>query len=422
MTPARDPHSTRALLLRNSLYILLAALLAVQWIVVRALGLAGHDPLFQSLGGGLAIFGAAFLLSWAAEAAQMDIPRALAMAFLALIAVLPEYAVDMYFAWQAPHKEGYAAFATANMTGANRLLIGLGWATVVATAWLSRRSRSIALERQQSVEIFFLIVATVYSFVIPWKQTISLWDASVLVTLFVIYMVLAGRAEHHEPELDGPAESIAALPAAQRRIAVIGLFLLSGAAILLAAEPFAEGLVATGRQFGIEEFLLVQWLAPLASESPEFIICILFAWKGNATAGISALVSSSVNQWTLLIGMLPIVYSISAGSPLAMPLDHRQVEEMLLTTAQSIFAVSIIADLRFSVREAAILFVLFASQLVLTDPVARYTLSAIYILLTIVTMTLGGAEKRRALASMPAYVLGRAHSRSSAQGASSESK
>jgi cation:H+ antiporter len=50
---------------------------------------------------GLAIVGSAFLLSWAAEVAQIDIAAGLALALLALIAVLPEYAVDFVFAWKA---------------------------------------------------------------------------------------------------------------------------------------------------------------------------------------------------------------------------------------------------------------------------------------------------------------------------------
>ena len=90
---------------------------------------------------GLAIVGAAFLLSWAAEVAQLDISAGLALAVLALIAVLPEYAVDFVFAWKGgqsvaaygpscPASEPGAAspcsLALANMTGANRLLIGIG--------------------------------------------------------------------------------------------------------------------------------------------------------------------------------------------------------------------------------------------------------------------------------------------------------
>jgi cation:H+ antiporter len=105
--------------------------------------------------------------------------------------------------------------------------------------------------------------------------------------------------------------------------------------------------------------------------------------------------------------MLPIVYSISAGAPLAMPLDERQIEEMLLTTAQSIYAVTIIADLRFSVREAVILLALFACQLLFTDAVARYALSGLYLSMTVVIAAVGGAEKRRAFRELPAFVFGR---------------
>lgn len=393
--------------MRNLLYLCLASLLAFQWLVLRALDWTAGSPVLESALAGAAIFGAAFLLAWAAEAAQMDIPRALAIAFLALIAVLPEYAVDMYFAWQAPHREGYTAFATANMTGGNRLLIGLGWATVVATGWLASRQRSFALERSQSVEVFLLLAATLYSFVIPWKQTISLWDSAILISLFVTYMILAARAEHEEPDLGGPAAWIGNMVPRRRRAVVIFLFAYAAVTILLAAEPFAEGLVASGKQLGIEEFLLVQWLAPLASESPEFIVCILFAWQGKPSAGIGALVSSAVNQWTLLVGMLPIVYSVSAGEPRAMPLDERQIEEMLLTTAQSIYGVTVIADLRFSVLEAIVLLALFACQLVFTTEVARYALSGLYLAMTIAVIGFGGADKRRALVELPGYVLGR---------------
>src|SRR5438045_4804287 len=99
------------------------------------LGVWDAPVLVETLLSGLAIVSAAFLLTWCAEAAERDIPRTLALAGLALIAVLPEYAVDVTFAWKAGHDPSYAAFATANMTGSNRLLIGVGWAAVVAIFW-----------------------------------------------------------------------------------------------------------------------------------------------------------------------------------------------------------------------------------------------------------------------------------------------
>src|SRR4029450_122452 len=111
------------------------------------------------------------------------------------------------------------------------------------------------------------------------------------------------------------------------------------------------------------QFILVQWLAPLASESPEFIVAILFALRGNPQASMRTLVSSKVNQWTLLIGMLPLAYCLSSGQIMPMRLDARQVEEILLTAAQSLFALVVIANFRFSVAEAVVLLVLFVSQL-----------------------------------------------------------
>src|SRR5262249_37358321 len=125
---------------------------------------------------GISIFGAAFLLSWAAELAQMDIPQALALVFLALIAVLPEYAVDMYFAWQAGKNPAYTAYATANMTGANRLLIGLGWTTVVIAFWLKTGTRVMTLGKDQKVKVVTLAIATLYSLSIPFKETLSIID------------------------------------------------------------------------------------------------------------------------------------------------------------------------------------------------------------------------------------------------------
>ena len=151
--------------------------------------------------------------------------------------------------------------------------------------------------------------------------------------------------------------------------------------IFIAAEPFAEGLLATGRTFGIEEFILVQWLAPLASESPEFIVAILFALKAQPGTSMGALLSSKVNQWTLLVGMLPVVYAISAGTTGGMHMDSRQVEEVLLTAAQSLFAVVVLVNLSFSLFEATAIFILFSTQLLFPDPKFRFYYSFLYIAL-----------------------------------------
>ena len=384
--------------LGSGLAVLAAGLLTGQWILLHFCH--AHLPVpWNALLPGVAIFGAAFLLSWAAELAQLEIPQALALAILALIAVLPEYAVDMYFAWKAGKDPSYIAFATANMTGANRLLIGLGWPTVLLAYWLGCRRKEIHLEPAQGLEIATLFVATVYSFLIPLKGTISLVDTVFFLTLFVIYMVCASRSHHVEPELGGPSEWIAQWRVPFRRLAMVFFFLLSGYAIFLAAKPFAEGLLEVGRTWGVEEFLLVQWLAPLASESPEFIVAILFALRASAGTSLGTLVSSKVNQWTLLIGMLPLAYCISAGHPGAMHLDARQVEEIFLTSAQSFFAVSVLSNFRFSLAEAISLLVLFSAQMVVPSTAFRYIFAGLYLGLT-AFLLLGRPKNRRAVVSL----------------------
>jgi cation:H+ antiporter len=376
------------------LWIVCATALPVGWLVVHFAALVESPPAVAFCSG-IAIFGAAFLLSWASEVAELDVPRALALAVLALIAVLPEYAVDVYFAWRAGQDPAYTAYATANMTGANRLLLGVGWAVPVLAAWVRFGQHVVELPREESVEVGYLALATLYSFVIPVKGTLHLVDTVVLFAIFAAYVRAALRSHHSEREIAGVAELLVRLGPAGRRAAALGLAALAGVAILTAAEPFAESLIATGRHWGVEEFLLVQWLAPLASESPEFTVAVLFALKGAAAAGICTMVSSKVNQWTLLVGALPLAFAISSGGDLSMHLDMRQREEIFLTSAQSLFGLVIIANFRFTAFEALTLFVLFVAQLFFTSATARWLYAALYIALAL-SMVVGNAETRRA--------------------------
>jgi len=337
--------------------------------------------------------GAAFLLCWSAEAAEVDLPQGLSVAILALIAVLPEYAVDMYFAWTAGKDPSYTAYAAANMTGANRLLIGLGWASVLLAYSLRGYGRAIKLDRGVSPELVTLGASSVYACLLVWKSALSWVDFLLFSALFGAYAWRTASAEVHAPELEGPARSLGLLPPRWRRAAVAGLFLYSAAAICLAAKPFAEGLLATGKQMKIDEFLLVQWLAPIASEAPEFIVAILFALKGKGDVGMRVLLASKVNQWTLLVGMLPAAYGLSAGSLAPLPLDPRQAGELLLTAAQSIFALAVLINLRFSLKEALVLTVLFVTQPFFTSLHARHVYSVVYLAGTVVCLWPRGARE-----------------------------
>jgi cation:H+ antiporter len=370
---------------RQRFSLLLAALITVPGIVLRLVHLDLPHPL-AALIFGLAIVGAAFLLSWAAEVAQLDISAGLAIAVLAFIAVLPEYAVDLVFAIKGGNSfeetgpaclpidggtESPCSLALANMTGANRLLIGIGWSMVVFIAWRRYakrgepgRGKEITLERTHSVELSYLALATAYSLFIPLRGSITLVDAAVLVGIFAAYTIRISRAPAEEPHLVGPARWIGTFSTGGRRGSVVGLFVFAAAVILLTAEHFAEELVHSGESLGISEFLLVQWLAPLASEAPELLVAGLYAWRLNTNAGLGTLVSSKVNQWTLLVGTLPIAFAIASSSGHGLPIEGQQREEIFLTAAQSVFAVAVLANLSMNLREAGALFGLFIAQFI----------------------------------------------------------
>lgn len=339
-------------------------------------------PLLESLIFGIGIFAAATLLTWASEVAETEMSAGLALVILALIAVLPEYAVDLYFAWTAPSNPDHAHLAVANMTGGNRLLVGLAWPTIFFIFYWRYRVKELPVLRSNAMGILFLGAATIYSFSIPLRGELSLLDTGVMFGLFGLYMYLASRFPPElEREFVGPALAIASLGKTQRRATIALIFAFAAAVIFAAAEPFAEGLVETGKNAGIDEFVLVQWVAPLASESPEFILAAMLAARGRHDAGMTVLISSKVNQWTLLIGSLPLAYSISGGEIAALDFNSRQAEEVFLTAGQSLFAVAIFVSLSMTWWEAAILAGLFGTQFFFTNTSVRVGYGAAYVVL-----------------------------------------
>ncbi|GAB3809673.1 sodium:proton exchanger [Kribbella italica] len=368
--------------------VLLLLAVAIPAIVLRLTGTHPFAPL-GILVFGLGVVAASFVLAWAAEAAEMDISGGLAIALLAVIAVLPEYAVDLYFAHTAGSNPEYVQYAAANMTGSNRLLLGLGWTSVVLVSLYvagkrsGRTVKALVLDSGYKRELGFLLIAGVVAFVIPLTGQIHLVLGIALLAFFAYYLWRAAASEHgDEPDLVGPAARIGGLPKVQRRITVIAMFVAAATIILFSAEPFADSLVDSGHALGIDQFLLVQWLAPLASESPEFIVALLFAWRGKGAAAIGLLISAKVNQWTLLIGSLPIAYGIGGGGP-ALQLDGRQIEEFLLTATQTMLGIAILLALRFPRWAAWTLFGLFAVQFAVPGQTGRYVISGVYAVLAI---------------------------------------
>lgn len=422
----RRPETTDRLLTptpalrRQWLPILIAIAVALPSPVIRILETTeavhlGLEPLVESLIFGLGILAAATLLTWAAEVAETEISAGLALAGLALIAVLPEYAVDLFFAIQAPHvpicdpdflpnlvpadcaDPHPQQLAIANMTGANRLLVGLAWPTIFLIYFLKTGRKTMTVERGNALGILFLGAATIYSFSIPLRGQLSLIDTAVMLSLFGVYLYFTSR---QPPEKDrvlvGPAAAIGALTRLPRRLTTIAIFVYSAGVIFASAEPFAEGLVDTGENIGVNSFILVQWVAPLASEAPEFILAGLMAMRARHQAAMTILISSKVNQWTLLLGSLPLAFSISGQSLEPLDFDLRQQEELFLTAGQSLFAVAILMSLSMSRWEALVLGGLFVTQFAFTDGRIRVVYGIVYTALAMVILI-------RDIPSMPTF-------------------
>ncbi|BAY00158.1 sodium/calcium exchanger family protein [Mycobacteroides stephanolepidis] len=394
------PGGLRRQLLRS---VFITALFMAPALITRIGGLH-PNPVVALVIYGAAVVAASFVLAWAAEAAQIDVSGGLAIAVLALIAVLPEYAVDLYYAYISGQVPEYSQYAAANMTGSNRLLMGLGWPVVVLIALAVARKTSgrptnlLSLEPSNRIELGFLLVAGVVAFVIPASGQIHLVLGIALLAWFGFYLFTISRGEAEEPQLVGTAAAIGMLPKHMRRSTVVTMFILAASIILLCAEPFANSLVSAGTQLGIDQFLLVQWLAPLASEAPEFIIAAIFAARGKGTAAIATLISSKVNQWTLLIGSLPIAH-LAGGGGYSLVLDARQIEETLLTATQTMMGVALILALRFHRGTAWALLALFVIQFPITSTHGRLILCGVYAVLAVAGLIV---NRRHVLATLRA--------------------
>ena len=398
---------------RKTILVLAAAVaLTVPWVATWATN-SVHDFSVGSivLLSGLSVLGASFLLAWAAETAEKDVPRAFAIAVLAVLAVAPEYAVDALYAWNAgaggatvdacgqlsaaaieaaetPLASACkdANLAVANMTGANRILIGIGWAGIALFTVLRSGSKRdaaveerpgwltnvVTLDRGISLEVVFLLLATIWAFLVPLNGGIDIFDMVFLVGLYVAYIAVVLRGDVDEVEEHvGVPHYLQSFAKQYRVLIVVALFAYSGAMIFTAVEPFAHGLEELGTDLGIPSFFMIQWIAPLASESPELIVVAYLVNKARSTAGFNALISSKLNQWTLLIGTLVVVYSIALGRYGVLSFNAKQAAEIWLTAAQSLFAIAILLNLEISVREAIVLLVLFLSQVLLEFLIIR---------------------------------------------------
>src|SRR5437773_3672333 len=206
----------------------------VSWTPVRTLKLLAA----AMQGGGAALAAlwtfpsmllSAFLVAWGAEAAQFLISQGLALAILAWLQTLPEFAVEAVIAWEAGRNPERAHLAIANLTGAIRLLLGLGWPMiyfVFATAGRKQAGGAqhaaggaqhaapllpaIQLDREHAVEVVGLVPPLLYFVVILLRRSFGWVDAAVLLTLYIAYLWALLRTAPRD------VDSVAEAPAVSR--------------------------------------------------------------------------------------------------------------------------------------------------------------------------------------------------------------
>jgi cation:H+ antiporter len=319
-----------------------------------------------------AILVAAMLIAWAAESAQFFMAQGFALAILAWLQTLPEFAVEAVLAWKQQ-----VPLLLANLTGALRLLTGLGWPLIYFTAAFFHRRRygrplrKITLPSDHCVEVVGLLVPLVYMAYVWAKSSLNLFDAAVLIAIYCVYLFVLSKMPPEGlediEELDRIPRAIVKASPARRNFYIFALFGAGGVLIYLCAEPFLGSLLAVSAMLGVPSFVFVQWVAPFVSEFPEKVSAFYWARTvDRAPMALMNMVSSNINQWTLLAAMLPIVYSLSRGDLTPIRFDSQQELELLMTLGQSLIGMIFLINMALTWWEANALFGLWAIQFALS--------------------------------------------------------
>ena len=339
---------------------------------------------------GFAIFGAAILISWGAEASEKDISGAFVIALIALIAVLPEYSIESILAYTAgkSYKNNNftytdrVGYVSANVTGANRLLAGLGWPLIMLIN-LYRNNKEINITENNKLElviIFAGLASMTLTFILDMQPLIM---SAILICIYLFYLYVSSKKESEEPEFVGISKYITEFKKPVRITINVSLIVFSAISIFVVSHPFVESLIHVGEKFGIDEYYLIQWLAPLASESPEILIASLFAFRNKSIESIAIILSSQANQMSLLIGSMGWIFALAAGRLDSFPVNDTQAIEFLLTAAFALFQIAIIYKSKFNKTIIIGFMILFASQLIFSNSDFKFYLSIFLFLLSI---------------------------------------
>ena len=357
--------------------IAITAACAVPGLLMRFTGGVAPYPL-QVVAYGAAVVAAAFMLAWATEAAQVDIGHGVVIAFVAFVAILPEYIVELHYAFT-----GQAEYVTANLTGASRLLLGcaVGLPAVVALMrgrfGVTTSSDAVSLPPAHRLELAILGLASVWALRGVLRGELTMLDSAVLVALYAVYVRKVASIGDEAPPVVGVAAQLAALPAAQRKRWVRGLMLFAATTILLTAVPFGDAVLGAGTLVGIKPYLLLQWIVPIATEAPELVIAFVLLIHGRGGQSLAVLLAGAVSQYTLALGTVPLAFQLGAGTG-PLPLMARERVELFLSTGVALYAIASLALLRLSRGDSATMLALFAAQFLIPSVITRLVFALVF--------------------------------------------
>ena len=319
-----------------------------------------------------AIILAALLIAWAAECGQFYISQGLALAVLAWVQTLPEFAVEAVIALEAAKNPEQMHLITANFTGSLRLFVGLGWPMVYFVAvFFGRKHKkgfwAIEMEDEHSIAVLSLLPALFYFLFIYFKATLNIWDGVILTLIYSAYLYLLSKMPPQDSEEIGDLgrvpKYLMKLPKLKSIAGILLLLVAGGLLLWFCAHPFLDSMLALAVSMGISQFVFVQWVAPFLSEFPEKLSAFHWARKVNkAPMALVNFVSSSINQWTVLVATIPFIYSFGLGRVAPIIFDEHQKVEILLTIVQSYLGFLFLASMNFTFLEAVGLFGLWITQ------------------------------------------------------------
>jgi len=335
------------------------------------------------------------IASAVAEALQYHYSDTLVACLIALLQTLPEYVFVVILTLS-----GHVDLALASSIGANILLLGLGFPSVIFIAYAAgvkdiTKDRSLDLMRENSVESIFLAISGIYMAFIGVRGYMTLCDAIVLLALFIVYMSIVTRLPP-EVEFEEP-HGLARGFMGRKKLSAIAI-VLSVLLVWYPAEIFTEHLLSFAEKYVLSEILLVALVAPIVSELPEKLTAYIGATKSEdmARLGICNFMSSKINNGTLLFSSMYFAWMLSnGGEPIDVPMGTMSTL-LILAGVLTLVAAFTTIDRRITVYEGFMLLAIYVAMMLVLWTESLVLIHVTEILLVIISLIiLAGAIRDR---------------------------